>query len=298
MRLRLVGLLALVIATAGCSAFVGGGEPTPTLTPAEVPDPPTPTETGTTVAPGVSTSEATDPVVLAQHHVAAAQGTSYVYREEYREIVGNERTADVQSAHRIVVENDTVYRRVIPSYDGWIDGDDHHLVGYGEYADGSTLYRSWHRGDAGRVYQFHRNPGERTSYARYAAGPIERYLDLTDPTITRMDVEGSTAAHFQVSGTNVSLPTARDVDDYRVRAVVREDGFVKRLDVEYDTSVDGRDLEIGYNFSYRSIGSASVTPPTWADEARTAYEERVGDERPKPTPTYTDVLEGGTEGPG
>lgn len=291
-----MGLLALVIATAGCAALVGGDEPT--LTPAEVPDPPTPVDRGTTVAPGVSTSGPIDATTLAEHHVVAVRGISYGYREEYREQNGENDTVDVQNAHRIVVENETVYRRVIPSYDGWIDGAGHHLVGYGEYADGSTLYRSWQRGDAGHVFQADPNPGERTDYARYSADSIERYLALSDPSIARIDVEGTAMAHFQISGANVSRPPAGDLKDYRVLAVVRADGFVKRLDVEYETTIEGETVAVEYSFSYRQVGTAKVTPPSWAEQARTAVDADGERGEATASPTPTDSLDGDSQGPG
>jgi hypothetical protein len=49
--------------------------------------------------------------------------------------------------------------------------------------------------------------------------------------------------------------------------VIREDGFVRSLNVTYEAMDNGREIDAQYTFTYTNVGTATVTPPEWADEA-------------------------------
>lgn len=275
MNPRVVAVVVVVILTAGCSSFVDGEQATPTLTPAEVPTAERPADDHVGVAPGLSTSDVTHPAFLAESHADAAGRTSYVLRQRYHEdrAFGNV-TSELDRTQRIVVENATVYRRDV-SYriEEMVDGELRSLHGYSEYADGEYLYRSWVASDGGRVFRRSPNPDQRrTNYAAINTGDIRQYLTVESATVTRHDVPTSDAQHYQVTGTRSSLPTIASVGNYTARAVIREDGFIRSLNVTYEAVDNGRDIEARYSVVYRDVGNATVTPPGWLAEAR----ERIG----------------------
>lgn len=279
MRVRVAAAVALVVLSAGCSGFVGGGESTPTLTPAEVPTPePTPTDPRVGIAPGVTSSNVTHPGFLAQRHADAVEHTSYVLVERYREDrqFGNV-TSDLHRTQRIVVENATVYRREVSNrHRAIVDGEAQYLHGYAEYADGNALYKSWLSSDDNqRVYRRSPDPTQRLAYGSIVMDEISEYLSLENATVTRYYVANSDYQHYQVTGSREALPTYSAVDNYTATAVIREDGFVRSLNVTFEAENNGREIDAHYTFAYSEVGAATVTPPDWVEEAR---EEPAGDD--------------------
>lgn len=278
MRVRLAVLVAVVVLTAGCSSFVGDDRATPTLTPADVPtEPATPDDPRNGIAPGLTAANVTHPAYLAERHTAAVAETSYVLVQRYHE---DRRfgtiTSELDRTQRLVVENATTYRRDV-SYriEEMVDGELRSLHGYAEYADGHHLYRSWlaSNGD-GRTFRRNADPSrQRADYATLTQGQIRQYLTLENATVARVDVPTSDREHFRVTGTRTSLPTIDAIENYTARAVIREDGFVRSLDVTYDARDNGRDVAARYNVTYGDVGTATVTPPAWADAARATFDE-------------------------
>lgn len=290
MESRVGIVLALLVLTAGCNAFGATDDgDTATLTPAPVPtQSPTPANSGVDFAPGISASNVTNSGVLAGHHVAAINDSRYVWEQQYREDRRYRNvSSQVRSVQRVVVENDTVYRHTDSGHEKWIDGQVQHLSGYGEYANGDAKFTSW-IGSSGedRVFRQFDDPGDASRFADLAAGPIERYLAVESATVSRIDVRGSDRQHYLVNGTNTTqralggfagtnrtLRAHAGVQNYTARAVVREDGFVRSLEVTYDVHTEDRDISVRYSFSYRKVGSATVTPPEWASAAREEFDD-------------------------
>lgn len=276
MDFRVVAVVGLVVLTAGCSSLVGGEAETPTVTPAEVPTPePTPTDQRVGIAPGLSTSNVTHPAFLARSHAEAADNESYSFVQRYHE---DRQYQDVRTeldrSQHVVVENATVYRRnVSHRLERVIDGELRSLYGYAEYADGKSLYRSWlSTSNTDRVYRRYPDPAQpRTSLASIPLDGIRRYLTLESATVSRVTIQGSDAQHFSVRGTRSSLPSFDSVENYSAHAVIREDGFVRSLDVSYDARNNGRRITARFTFRYTDVGTATVTPPPWADEARAIF---------------------------
>lgn len=281
MRLRVLGVLALVVATAGCSGLVGGGSSAPTLTPAPVPTvESTPADPRIGVAPGVSTRAVTHPSYLADRHVAVTNDSRYVVtvrRHETRRLDGV--VANPSRVQRIAVENATVYRRDTSALERRVGGAYVYRYGYGEYANGRAKYVSWlGDDDTDRVFRRYPDPSTRPQYAEITASSVRRYLDLESATVSRYDVADGDARYYLVTGTRSTLG-ATDVENYSARAVIRADGFVRRLNVTYDAMDRGIAVSASYSFAYRKVGTATVAPPAWIDEASVEF----ADERGVPT---------------
>lgn len=271
MRLRVLGALVLVVATAGCGALVGGGSSADTLTPAPVPTlAPTPDDPRVGVAPGVSTRGVTNPDYLAARHVAIASEMRYVLNVSYHE---DRRLADVPATvdrrQRIVVENATTYRRDANTLQRRVGGSYQFLYGYSEYANGRAKYVSWlGDNDTHRVFRRYDDPARsRPDYASTVASFVREFLDVETATVSRYDVAGSDRQYYLVVGHRTNLSTVSDLENFTARAVIREDGFVRRLNVTYDAMDRGSVVSTHYTVRYREIGTATVSQPAWTVDA-------------------------------
>lgn len=270
MHWRLLGFLVLSV-TAGCGSLTDSGTDTPTVTPAPVPTPsPTPDDPRGGLAPGLHASGVTDAGFLARNHEEAVQNTSYVWRSSSSAShwFGN---SSVNSSELQVVTfgNATTYHREVDEYETMIDGQLEQLEEYEEYAGGDVVYRKWTTYD-GRTFRRTESSNVSVEYANLAAEYIRRYLDLETETVSRIDV--GDGRYYEVVGTRSSLPRFGPLDSYRARAVVRDDGFVRSLDVRFTWVRDDERVEARYNFTYRQVGNATVTEPDWVPEAREQFD--------------------------
>jgi len=269
---RLLGVIGLVF-LAGCSLAGGGAETaaeSATLTPAPVPTAtPTPADPVPDVAPGLSTTGVADPGALVVAHVAAARETSWIWREQRR----------VNRSHGTVTTNSTTEQLVRfagpRTYYRWTDvqsrrvGQDLQFrEDYQQYADGRALYETWRSVVGGEVvYRQLETPSVDPSFVGFATAPVRLYLSLESARVTRLD--RGERPHYEVVGTRSRLPREGAVTDYRARAVVRADGFVRRLNVTYTVERDRPDrrVDVRYSFSYRRVGTATVERPAWVATA-------------------------------
>lgn len=259
-------VVAVLAVTAGCGSFATASDPTPTVTPAPVPTAsPTPDEPRGAVAPGLRATGVTDPGRLARSHVEAASGTSYVWRSstaashQFRNS-----TVDTSESQMVAAGNGSTYHRTVDQYETMLDGEVRRLDDYEEYVDGTVIYRKW-SSDDGRTVRENVTTNDSGRYAPIAAQRIRRYLALDAASVSRVDVgEG---AHYEVVGTRETLPRFGSLDSYRARAVVRADGFVKRLDVRFHVRRNDERIDVRYNFTYERVGETTVSEPDWIDEA-------------------------------
>lgn len=268
MRVGVLAPLVVLIVLAGCSAF-GGGQATPTVTPADVPPEPTPENASQhSVAPGISPGNLTDVDHLADRHVDAIANASYAWNEtqrEYRPGGDGERVAVESRTH--VERNETAFHRRTEYFGASPSRSGQYTYRLAEYGDGHVAYTMWLSSREGEP-EF-RRPDETAlapDHNLTVAESIRTYLDLEDVTVSRVDV--GQRDHVLVSGTLEEHASYGPVEEYRARAIVREDGFVRRLTANFTVTVDDRPIPVEYRFAYSDIGTAEVTPPDWLDEAR------------------------------
>lgn len=268
-------VLLLLAGTAGCNSFAGPGTETQTVTPAPVPTPPpTPEDPRVGIAPGLSADAVFDVHFLADRHEKAVRRTSYVWRESdspYERYEGLSTNASVSQI--VTVERSDTYTRVVPLKSFSENGHVRYYKEYEEFARGEVEYQKWRSKDGdGNAYRRRESVNANRTYAAIAAEAIRRYLDVDEETVTRVDV--GERPHYRVVGTRDSFPVEGSVENYRARAVVREDGFVRRLNVTYTIVRFGEQIETGYSFQYTEVGNATVETPEWLPAAR----ERTGEE--------------------
>lgn len=266
---RLLAVASLVV-LAGCSSFVGGDQET-TVTPAPVPQDDDPPATPDPYPPGLDAGGVTDAGALAEAHVDAVVGTSYVFvEEESGEQQFNNVTAETELGQRIVFENGTHYHRVTDRIFQRLEGDRKFLPGYQRYADGSVQYTRYlggaGGGEGGVVYEAGPAGNASWKYASFAFDPIQRYLDVGNASVTQITVKGQ--PHYLIGGSRDRLATYGEVRNYTARAVVARSGFVRWLNVTFEATTNGQEVEFGYRFRYDRVGTATVQPPAWLPEAR------------------------------
>lgn len=260
-RLTLAALLACCLVLAGCNA-IGGGEPTPSVTPAPVPD---------TTPVGIS-DDGLNVDRLADAHRGALLATNYTMEIAERVVIDG-RVRRVTTRRREVAQGARAY--VIDRRERTVE------FSPSNYA-GATGY--WYNG----TVEFIRySNGTTPAYARFerrTSGP------LLDPTEHRT-VAGLFAA-FAVEGT---VPTRRASGEYAVRsdaltapeqipgtvyivaprngtlrAVVDERGIVRRYRVSYTGTLAGteRTARVIRETRLTAIGTTRVRPPAWVATAR------------------------------
>lgn len=264
---RVFGTLCLVAlaVTAGCGSLTESAAETRTVTPAPVPTPsPSPDEPGGALAPGLDASGVTDAGSLARAHAEALNGTSYRWHRSWSAShrFGNA-TAESAERRTLTYENATTYHLQADPYETVVDGRVRSLDEYEVYAAGDVRYRAWQTDDGRTVRRndsFHEPPND----LDLAAVAIRRYLDLENESVSRIDVgEGR---HYEVVGTRTSLPRFGRLDSFRARAVVRADGLVRSLNVTLATHRNDEQIDVRENFTYRQVGTATVTEPEWVPD--------------------------------
>jgi hypothetical protein len=270
---RALGAVALVV-LAGCS-FAGGGATVEraTLTPAPVPTAtPTPADRVPDVAPGLSTTGVADTDPLVDAHVAAARGTTWVWRERRTVTrVRDDVTTNATTEQLVRFAGPRTYYRWTEVQSRRVGQDLQFREDYQQYADGHVRYETWRSIVENEVvYRQLDTPGVDASFVGFSTAPIRLYLSLESARVTRLD--RGEQRHYEVVGTRSRLPEEGPVSDYRARAVVRSDGFVKRLNVTYAVEDErtGRRRTVHYGFSYRRVGEGSVGTerPGWVEAAQ------------------------------
>lgn len=291
MRLRLLVVVGMLV-LAGCGGYIQGNDSeTPTLTPAPVPTPTaTPVESSAVdddrvgVATGLSASGLADSTTLARQHVAAINETSYVWTERYVETLATDNgSAQRETTRRVTLENATTHRHVTAStetgdrslgtapYDHLTDGRVEYRDGYETYANGDVEYVSWvdFRGEE-RIFERRDDVTDRAAFDTLTRGPIERYIAPDASTVMILDGRGN---WYEVTSSAPATSLQPNVENYSARAVIRADGFVRSLTVSYEREITGRTVDVRYSFRYSDVGTATVEPPDWLEEARSEFEE-------------------------
>jgi hypothetical protein len=262
-------LVAFLLATAGCSAVLGpSSEPATPGTPVPVESPEPPPD-----APGLTLSGIEKPFVLADAHGSVLWNTSYRVERVSELRLAND-TLLLQVTERVAMSGqDGRYRYTVESAG---------LANYGyrgrevRYGNGSALF-VLRTGEDGRSVDVPRNPD---------GSPVDpETIYHGDPTN-----RGTLASYLaQAEGVTVS-PAAGD--DYRVRAtrfsgnslstragivrnvtveefvaVVTPRGVVREYRLDYEGTLDGRQVTGTEVVRYAEIGEPTVERPDWATAA-------------------------------
>lgn len=269
MRWRAVCVFLLVV-TAGCNAFGGNGDqrPAASVTPA-----PVPTDTRTAepampaVPPGITRTGIGNMGPLVDSHVQAARNTRWVWTSTMRitETDGTD-TAESVSTRTVWFVDERRYRQEANRTGNRSALLPNSFGDYREYADGTVTYKRWFSFEADRtVYQRVETVRADDTFPGFAANPIRTFLALESATVSRLDAGES--QYYEVVGSRPRLPGYGPVESYRARAVVRADGFVRRLNVTYTVDQPDGQFESHYQFNYRQVGNATVERPDWVDTA-------------------------------
>lgn len=276
MRPRLLVALCALVLTAGCGGLAGDTTDVETLTPAPVP--PQPTESGPSVTsqpPGLSENSLSDVERLAERHVAVASDTSFRWEsrleDERRE--DGEPVSVTTISTTVVRNNSRAFHRDDFARRSGSEANGTTLETFtrAEYVTPSTRYRmvdevpneepTFQRDDQGRA---------RWQYSALSAESIVGYLDLDSSTVTHVDV--GQRPHYLINGTKSTVKPYGTVEDYRARALVREDGLVRRIEVRFNATFDRERHRVTYSAEYTDVGSATVAEPGWLPLARNAAE--------------------------
>lgn len=264
--------LALLVVLAGCSGLPGSGTPTDggtTPTSTATTDTPTPTPTATqspspeTVAPGLTESGVVDAWALAREHKTTLRSVSRTVQVE-RTVTA----ADGTTLARVETTVDRSGPLVPGTYRRTVSGSAPGSVG-----EPTTDLAVWTNGTA--------------TVTKTGSGDAATYTNSSG----RASVFGSDGTRWQTlfllfTGTNVTVTderTRNGVSAYRVEstgqpsgdsrfasyanvsltAVVSEDGIVRRYELSYDRSIDGRQVTVTESVRFTDLTSTEVTKPGW-----------------------------------
>lgn len=266
-RLLAVALLAVV---AGCGAVVGPSGPTETVTPAPVVTP-TPVDEPIVVAPGVTTDGVEDLERLIDSHRRAVWNTSYAWEEVTREsFASGNRTATRPRTRWVVFEDESTYRRHVSEFETRGASAFMNVRDYEHYAADGVTYAKWDVLGQSRTEYDRSEEHDPSGNLGVPITSFQRFLALENATVTRVD--GEARPHFEVRGTRSTVNGYGEVTDFRARAIVREDGLIRHVNVSFDAA-RGELVGVQYSSTYSRLGNATVTPPEWVSEAR----ERTGE---------------------
>lgn len=252
----------LFVLLAGCGGFAGFGDPTPTLTPAEIPTETTPTPRPW-LAPGVTDAGVVDPTVLAAAHATTLRETTYttLWNTTERTANGTLRFRSVTSArvgtgqrryHYVHTNrrNGTV-RRV----ERWSDGDrvlvlsPNGTVGVARGTSDEPL-----------------SPERALPIDLTAERGIERVFRAIETRVAgRSAVNGTT--HYRLEGRGIRAPNPTPLRNASLSAIVDERGVVHEYRLAYTTRRVDEPVRVVVVVRFTGIGETTVERPAWADRA-------------------------------
>ncbi|KAB1187594.1 MULTISPECIES: hypothetical protein [Haloferax] len=252
-------LVFAIVATAGVPGIaprLGGGTDETQQTQPTTPVP-TATPEPRAIAPGVTTAGVENATLLADAHRRVVANESYRWTIGYREsIAGDETGREVEVVH---VEEPHVYNSEVQrvSWSG-LRAYPRPTASEDSYADGAMRYSRRPNepdGVAIRVLdpEVLDGPGR---HAIRAERYIGWYLSTERSRVVNSTVEDGVEV-TRIEGSGNDFPRSRD---YEFVAFVEESGFVRSMQVSYETR-DG--LGVTVWFEYDAIGNTTVEPPAW-----------------------------------
>lgn len=149
--------------------------------------------------------------------------------------------------------------------------------------EGQTTYV----GPDGTAYQRVETATGEARYRQLADAPDPSgYFELpVEPLVEEANF--TYAGRDRVAGTPVSVYEVTDLDEavapgqvsevpdagvnaFEVRMAIADDGLVRQFDYRVEVEIDGTTRTIATSFVFRDVGTTTVEPPDWLDEARDA----------------------------
>lgn len=294
--------LTTLLLLAGCSVgpSTGGTEPTPTLTPAPVPEGggaavtaadgpgadrgPSRNVDGKRLAPGLRTGGVADPFALARAHGVALSNRSYT-RADSRTIVDDNGTlratrTDLRvgpGGAPFLLERSAVSADRYDVESAYSDAAVHHdgdRAAYRVVIDGNVSYRT-----DGSV------PPAEVVPDRTGRSAVVSLLTAFEWEVEQVAIGGE--PHYRLESTALIAPSALDnaylLTDPRnaeVRLLVGPEGRVHRYRLEYETTYDGRTVGVTETARWSDVGETTVPEPGWLGQARNATERSSAAEQP------------------
>lgn len=264
-RLALVALVVL----AGCSfpAQSDGGEST--VTPAAVPGvDERGVEEGEVALPGVYGGQVISAGDLSRAHGTALSNRMYRVRESLHWTSTGAETRDIDATvtaqtwyrDRTVVRHERQRRRAFVGVEAdpqWTNTSTYRL-------GDDRLVRTVRNGSV----TYERVPADATSgrIRDNTTVAVQQLLAVRNATIESIDWRGE--EHALLVGRDPRHGVFSVVDDYRVRAIIRPDGLVRRLSVSYSQSALGRQRTTEYTVAIDPIPPDRIERPAWLERAR------------------------------
>ena len=263
--------IVLVVASAallaGCSLPGDAGEsadPTPTITPASVPDAEDQAVTAPQVRPpGILDGEVVSSSTLATEHQAVLENETYRVRERSVWVNTGPEVRDTRAVQTATTwyRNGTVVRHERQRLE---------IRLYEPDAATWTNTSTYRIGDQRYVRT------ERNGTVSTAVVPADslsgRTRDNTTQTVEQLlDVENSTVEsvvyngepRYLVTGTDPGFELYRLSHDYQADAVIQTTGLVEQLEVSYSESVIGRDRHVDYRMVVDPVPPEAIERPDW-----------------------------------
>lgn len=251
-------------------------------------------DTTTTVHPAGIQPDSDRPLVvdaLAESHGAAVRSTSYRWRVDHENSLSGGLIEGrwIRSRQRVSLVGPSRYAFVARGAYRTENGS-FERYRMDTYVDGQYRYRrrATDSGSASTqpVYDRIPLPVEPTdAFARIAEGYVRRYLATETVSVTVRENESLPRYRVVATGRPTRLPGTANVTQYRAVAAVRASGLVESLSVEYRRTEPGDTTGVEFAFAYDDVGTTTVDPPPWYDEARRAHSGDIERERNETTTT-------------
>jgi hypothetical protein len=283
--------LGALLVTAGCSGLSpGGGEPSPSFTPAPVPDAPG------AYPPGVTADGVVAPDRLARAHVRTIENVSYRLhsnRSTYytngslrsridldlrlsrnRSHLARVRTAGPRGpvilgrppASAVYWSNRSVYASRVTR------GDDTIYSVLDASANPFATWNYW-SGTAGFGGESSHPAARYAGIFRDVPTTLAGETTTDGTTVYRLQGRRTRGAAFAVGPVDAAGPAGPEP---ALRATVTGDGLVRSLHLRYRAFQDGEEYVVDWRIRYRQVGNVTVEEPPWLDRAVAGTRDRRG----------------------
>lgn len=249
-----LALVALVVTTAGCSAFESSDDREPYGVDEVI-------ETDSELLPGLTADEVTDSFALRNVHVDALTNDSYRQRQR---ITQREETGEIEF---VVVRNRSIGDEtalIVDELDSaYLDSDENTTVSYRVWADGATSTAYARVEDRSGTVSYRPAPGDVSFDPSTPVSLLSLYGTVDTVTVER---DGG-AERYRLEGTG-------DLASYgntSFELLLTEAGYVESYHIEV-TDADGFVTEYAGGFTPDPDLDLELEEPDWLEEAKTELE--------------------------